>query len=214
MTPPCLRGCLSAEGSRPLPTKQTMKGVAMANLRAGHARPLQVTVCSAAFPPSRHLHSCLSHAQRTSAASRRRTPSRLPRPRCRTCHSRRSRCGRNCHSWTRPRNPVRRWLSAPRRLVGGHAVSRPLHAQFIGAAHRKNDTVRRKAAVGRGRHFVQLRIVAAAHSQVSFSHLPSAWRLTPIFSASASWLSPCALRAFWIFYPSVIRSPSFLFFLT
>ena len=117
---------------------------------------------SAAFPPSRHLHSCLSHAQRTSAASRRRTPSRLPRPRCRTCRSRRSRCGRNCHSWTRPRNPVRRWLSAPRRLVGGHAVSRPLHAQFIGAAHRKNDTVRRKAAVGRGDHFVQLRIIPAA----------------------------------------------------
>ena len=46
--------------------------------------------------------------------------------------------------------------------------------------------------------------------------LPLAQRLalTPIFSASASWLSPCALRAFWIFCPSVIRSPSFLFFLT
>ena len=45
-----------AEGSRPLPTMQRIKGVAMARLRAGHARPLQCGVggicngCRAACP--------------------------------------------------------------------------------------------------------------------------------------------------------------------
>ena len=33
-----------AEGSRPLPTMQRIKGVVMARLRAGHARPLQTAV--------------------------------------------------------------------------------------------------------------------------------------------------------------------------
>ena len=33
-----------AEGSRPLPTMQTVKGDTMARLRAGHARPLRTTV--------------------------------------------------------------------------------------------------------------------------------------------------------------------------
>ena len=34
----------TAEGSRPLPTMQRIKGVVMARLRAGHARPLQTAV--------------------------------------------------------------------------------------------------------------------------------------------------------------------------
>ena len=42
----CRRRCprRPAEGSRPLPTMQRIKGVVMARLRAGHARPLQTAV--------------------------------------------------------------------------------------------------------------------------------------------------------------------------
>ena len=55
MNPPTVGGKFAAkdvgggvpdapEGSRPLPTMQRIKGVVMARLRAGHARPLRTTV--------------------------------------------------------------------------------------------------------------------------------------------------------------------------
>ena len=51
------------------------------------------------------------------------------------------------------------------RLAGGGTVHRPLHAQFIAAAHRKDKAAGRVAAVGPGGHIVQLRFISATHRQ-------------------------------------------------